>query len=261
MPTDDGSESDAPPFIKDLRPKNRDASQANEVAVSFAKFLNTMWNKADVGEGSYAWQKDVHSPAYLKRAIARRNCLFEGTSQHDTYELLQTLLDTVHEDVNIAELAGQGQLVVMPSDHLLHSYPDEMVETLFREKYLKCNRSIISDLMVGETRSEIKCANCKTVSRKLWHFLVMAVDVNKGGDGHTPLLGGNTSNDDQAAFPVLSGLDRLGANTASTGDGDGTPRNRYTGGLDTIAEDAQIDTGGAWDDGPTITTTHWSSSY
>ena len=148
---DDDSASEAP-FIKDLQPKNRDASKANEVAVSFAKFLNTMWNKTDVGDS--AWSS-AHSPAYLKKAIARKNCLFEGYSQNDTYELLQTLLDTIHEDLNIAGLAGQGAQLVMPDDHALLQCSDQMVEKLFREKYLKCNQSIISDLMIGETISEI----------------------------------------------------------------------------------------------------------
>ena len=73
-----GDGIEQPAFIKDLRPDNRDASKACEVTVQFAKFLNSMWNKEQVG--SYSWEKDVFSPGDLKRAIARKNCLFEGYS-------------------------------------------------------------------------------------------------------------------------------------------------------------------------------------
>ena len=84
----------------------------------------------------------------------------------------------MHEDLNIADLAGRDAELVMPHDKDLLNYSDDMVEKLFREKYLKCNRSIISDLMFGETKSEIRCDHCNNISKNIEHFLVMPVEVN-----------------------------------------------------------------------------------
>ena len=50
-----------------------------------------MWNKAKFG--SHTWDKDVFCPDQLKKVIGKKNELFKGTSQNDTNEFLQFMLD------------------------------------------------------------------------------------------------------------------------------------------------------------------------
>ena len=83
---EDGSFKSNAMFIDDLRPDNKEASANNEITVSFAKFLNSLWNKES--QGKFSWEKSVHCPDYIKKAIGKKNCLFDGYSQNDTYELL-----------------------------------------------------------------------------------------------------------------------------------------------------------------------------
>lgn len=58
-------------FIDKLNPDNNMASVANEVTIQFSKFMNAMWYK-NSGSG--------YAPRDLKKAIGRKNCLFEGFS-------------------------------------------------------------------------------------------------------------------------------------------------------------------------------------
>lgn len=52
-----------------------------------------MWNEAENGSKCF-------NPILLKRAIGMKNDMFKGNQQHDSNELLQFLLDQIHEDLN-----------------------------------------------------------------------------------------------------------------------------------------------------------------
>jgi ubiquitin C-terminal hydrolase len=80
-------------FKEDLNSSNKLASKNNEIAILFAKFLHTMWNEEENGQKSF-------NPILLKRAIGIKNDMFKGNQQHDSNELLQFLLDQIHEDLN-----------------------------------------------------------------------------------------------------------------------------------------------------------------
>jgi ubiquitin C-terminal hydrolase len=80
-------------FKEDLNLSNKLASKNNEIAILFAKFLNTMWNESENSTKSF-------NPIMLKRAIGMKNDMFKGNAQHDSNELLQFLLDQIHEDLN-----------------------------------------------------------------------------------------------------------------------------------------------------------------
>lgn len=48
--------------------------------------------------------KDSFRAEYLKKLIGEANQMFAGTNQHDAQEFLLTLLDALHEEMNVANL-------------------------------------------------------------------------------------------------------------------------------------------------------------
>jgi ubiquitin carboxyl-terminal hydrolase 4/11/15 len=61
-----------------------------KLAFQFARFLDELWNKPN----------DTYSPSTLKSIIGEKNTMFQGYQQHDSQELLNSLLDSLHEDLN-----------------------------------------------------------------------------------------------------------------------------------------------------------------
>ena len=70
-------------FKEDLNSVNPLASNNNEIAILFAKFLDRMWNSQVKIHG-----QEVFNPMVLKRAIGTKNSLFKGNAQHDSNELI-----------------------------------------------------------------------------------------------------------------------------------------------------------------------------
>ena len=61
----------------------------------------------------------------------------------------------MHEDLNVAPMAGRSAELSMPSEKQLLRYSDDQIEKTYSEAFSKCNQSIIVDLMFGQTVSSI----------------------------------------------------------------------------------------------------------
>jgi hypothetical protein len=154
-------------FKEDLNKQNPLASSNNEIAILFARFLDRMWNHPKGG---------VFNPMILKRAIGMKNSLFKGNSQHDSNELIQFLLDQLHEDLNRVKIKPY---IEMPSDDQIQKQhmTDEQLAVFFNEVHLKRNESIIQDMIFGQFKSIVICDNCKTESKKIEQFLTVPVNI------------------------------------------------------------------------------------
>lgn len=65
-----------------------------KVAEGFAELLEVMYKHVDEGGG------DAVAPRAFKRLIGDIAPQFQGYNQHDSQELLNFLLDGLHEDLN-----------------------------------------------------------------------------------------------------------------------------------------------------------------
>lgn len=109
------------------------------LATQYALLLNALWNKA----------YDVFSPHQLKKEVAKKNPMFEGYNQHDSQEFLNSLLDSLHEDLNRV----YKKPYVEQSESA--NRPDQLVAQEHWEGHLKRNQSIIVDLMQGQYKSTL----------------------------------------------------------------------------------------------------------
>ncbi len=119
-----------------------------EVLFSYAKLLAQLWN----GE------ETQFNPYNLKRSIGHNNPMFQGMQQHDSQELLNFVLDALHEDLNrvqkkpYVEVTEKGQKT------------DEEFSAEAWDKHLYRNQSVIVDLLHGQYRSTLQCPVCSRIS-------------------------------------------------------------------------------------------------
>ena len=108
-------------------------SKNNQVAILFAKFLHTMWNES-LNAKSNTFMAGSFNPFAIKMAIGNKNDMFKGNAQHDSSELITTLLDIIHEDLNRVAVKPK---IEMPSDEEQEKLNDFELEQLQTEAHLK----------------------------------------------------------------------------------------------------------------------------
>jgi len=134
--------------MQDLNVSNRDGT-GGKLAEQYLKLLEQLW--FDCSKRSVS----IHE---LKATIGRINNEYAGLAQQDAHELIELLLDKLHEDLNrvsikpyTERLEGDGS-----NDH-------EIAKATWT-LHSKREDSIIRDLMGGLMRSQLTCPDCKKVS-------------------------------------------------------------------------------------------------
>ena len=94
------------------------------------------------------------APSSVKRAIGKFQPMFSGYSQHDSSELINYMLDGLHEDLN--RVIDKPYTEAKDYD----GRPDHIVAAEAWELFLKRNQSIIVDLMYGQYKSIVDCPKC-----------------------------------------------------------------------------------------------------
>ncbi|GAM21320.1 hypothetical protein SAMD00019534_044950 [Acytostelium subglobosum LB1] len=135
-------------LIKDLN-KVSELGTKCKLTLEYAKLIRRIW-KGD--------QTSV-SPRELKSIIGDYWKQFSGYNQHDSHELLASLLDSLHEDVN---------KVLERPEYVKKSEEDKRAAELVAkdqwQSHLARNNSIIVDWFQAQTKSELVCSKCRDVS-------------------------------------------------------------------------------------------------
>lgn len=98
--------------------------------------------------------------------------MFRGTQMHDSHELLVTLLDGIHEDLNRA--GGQTQMVERAYTGVI----DECDAMNYWESYLQRHDSFIVDLFQGQLRSKCECRTCGYFSVRFEAFMYLSLPID-----------------------------------------------------------------------------------
>ena len=123
-----------------------------KIAKGWNSILTELWH----GTSSRA-----HDPRSFKRAVARlAKGRFSGFQQHDSQEMLIFLLDGLHEDVN--KIMKKPYVENRESDGTEDNMFD--VSDLMWSDYKKRNESIITDTVMGQYKSTLKCPQCDRTS-------------------------------------------------------------------------------------------------
>jgi len=147
-------------YNKDIN-RNNPLGQKGELAIAYADLIKAMWGS----------QYKTVAPVEFKKVIAQVQPRFSGYQQHDSSELLQFLLDGLHEDLNrvldkpfTLSVDDQGR-------------PDEEVAKEAWSRHLKRNKSIIVDLCQGQLKSVVRCPDCERKSVTFDPFMFVSVPI------------------------------------------------------------------------------------
>lgn len=113
------------------------------------------------------------APFDLKKVLGKKIARFSGYGQQDACELLNYLLDLIHEDLNRVK---KKPYVEMPDDP---SLTDEQLSAASWNAFLARNQSVVVDLMYGQLKSTVRCLTCDNISITFDPFLTLAVPITK----------------------------------------------------------------------------------
>ncbi|KAI8834004.1 hypothetical protein BJ741DRAFT_535076, partial [Chytriomyces cf. hyalinus JEL632] len=151
---------------QELNPDNP-LGMNGEVAVAYAGLVRELW-KITNDDSRYGNQ---FAPRNFKSTIGRFNQTFLGYSQQDSQELLQFLLDGLHEDLNRIK---KKPYVEQPE---MEGRPDAEIASKAWELYRLRNDSQIVDLFQGEYKSRVECVECGNWSVKFDPYMFLSVPV------------------------------------------------------------------------------------
>lgn len=164
----------------------------------------------------YMWKENCSiSPKTLKTVIGKTNSEFEGFGQNDSQELINLLLDRIHEETkafvsvefcdvpeSVTELIDlkkkcmeikQNKNSTLEEKTRIYSIWNEFKSThrdtvivldayVYWKKYIKDSHSIITDLFTGLFYSEVICSSCNHKSTSFEPFTVLSVETAQDGE-------------------------------------------------------------------------------
>ena len=157
------------------------------------------------------------TPRSFKEAVGRYKETFRGFDQNDAQELLNTMLEWIHEDIktevnvsipnipkSVVELIkiqdkclkiSQGENYPLKDRIEASNYfkqykidhPDDVVilsAYSYWKKFNKTKHSIINDLFTGLFYSKVECSQCKLTSCNFASFTILSLPIKEHGESN-----------------------------------------------------------------------------
>lgn len=134
-----------------------------KLAQAYAGLIREMW--LDSGART--------APHDLKKVVGKRVTKFSGFGQQDSCELINYVIDLMHEDLNRVK---KKPYVEMEDSN---GRPDAEVSAEHWNAFIARNNSIIVDLMYGQLKSTVECQECKNISIIFDPFLTLSLPIAK----------------------------------------------------------------------------------
>ena len=132
-----------------------------KMARSYAKLIKLMWYD----------NAQFVSPWEVKRVVGTFHTAFSGFAQQDSQELISTILDALHEDLNRVKKKPYVEQKTTTDPN------DDSVSVDNWYNHLARNQSIIVDLMHGQYKSVVNCPLCQRYSVTFDPFSVISLPV------------------------------------------------------------------------------------
>ncbi|XP_068142891.1 ubiquitin carboxyl-terminal hydrolase 32 isoform X1 [Drosophila tropicalis] len=132
-----------------------------QLAMRYSELLKEVWT---------ATTRSV-APLKLRFCVNKHAPQFAGGGQHDSQELLEWLLDALHEDLN--------RVTEKPYSELKDSNgrPDKIVAAEAWSQHHARNQSIIIDLFYGQLKSKVSCLGCGHESVRFDPFSLLSLPL------------------------------------------------------------------------------------
>ena len=176
----------------------------NTVTYNISELIKGMWE-----------HNSIITPKSFKAAIGNACPMFKGYSQHDSQELLNMIIDRIHEETkagvkvvyknipecveNYIQLSNECTSIINDPDsdiddkekylNYLKEYKKEHSTEviisnayLYWERYIQNSHSIITDLFTGLFLSKITCTECQNVSSVFEPFTSLSIQTKEFGE-------------------------------------------------------------------------------
>lgn len=120
------------------------------IAKEFAKVLRDLSSD----------DNSVIAPVDLRHELGRTRPEFASNEQQDAQELLNFLLDAIHEDLNANALKSQLRELNEAEEFHRETLADPFVSEIEWKRHTHRNSSIIVKLFQGQLQSRLKCLTC-----------------------------------------------------------------------------------------------------
>ena len=134
-----------------------------KLAKAFGALIREMW----------CGKSNSIAPHDLKRTLGSRISRFSGYGQQDSAELVNYLLDLIHEDLNRVK---SKPYVEMGDDQ---SRPEHIIAKEYWDGFKARNASIIVDLMYGQLKSTVTCLSCGRKAHAYDPYLSVCLPIIK----------------------------------------------------------------------------------
>lgn len=183
---------------------NNKLGTKGQLAMRYAELLREVWT---------ASQRSI-APLKLRFCVTKHAPQFSGGGQHDSQELLDWLLDSLHEDLN--------RVMEKPYSELKDSdgRADVIVAAEAWSQHHARNQSIIVDLFYGQLKSKVTCSGCGRDSVRFDPFSLLSLPLPVENytycevlvsllDGSVPVKYGLRLNSDQKYWDLKKALGEM----------------------------------------------------
>ena len=130
----------------------------------FSNLLGKMWIE----------NKKIVNPQDIKYAICDINHMFNNNNQHDSSELLMSLLNSLHDEINRDKSKGSTSFYEPPKKE---NESDISASQRFWNLFKRKNNSIIVDLFYGQLRNVTRCLSCGHNETTFEIFNILPIEI------------------------------------------------------------------------------------
>ncbi|KAL7433527.1 hypothetical protein ACHAXH_002064, partial [Discostella pseudostelligera] len=143
---------------------NRDnpLGTGGKILEDFSELLRLMWS------GKYG----ARAPQKFRASLAKCRSQYCGTDQQDAQELINDMFDMLHEDGN--RVKKKPVVDALEDEFIEKAELPRLGQEAWR-RFLRRNRSIISDLSMGQVYNRVTCPECKHSSRNFDPFSILSL--------------------------------------------------------------------------------------
>ena len=143
----------------------------NKLSWSFKLLMENLWpdNYDDPNLKKY------YEPNDFKEKISIMNPLFKGVAANDAKDLVNFIIMTLHEELNIAknnEIENNNYNLIMDQRN------QQLMFNNYSQNFLSCNQSIISELFYAINCNVTQCGGCgaQTYNYQTYFFIVFPLE-------------------------------------------------------------------------------------
>jgi ubiquitin C-terminal hydrolase len=142
--------------------KDNPLGTGGKLLEEFADLLRIMWS------GKYG----ERSPTRFRGQLGKQRSQFSGSDQQDAQELLNYMLDVLHEDSN--KVKRKPYVEALEDDWVKSNSLARVGEESWR-RFLRRNRSIMADVAMGQVLNTVTCPVCDFSSRIFDPFNLLSI--------------------------------------------------------------------------------------